>query len=565
MRKRIRRGMLRTLGFCLALLCLLTSCNSPEKDGPQTDVTETDSGSTRTDSSTTDGKDPPVSPVNGTVVNIDSDALTYLYEKNGKKFTDLRAECIAWFECHYKDCGISDLLYNLDGAVPSKTHGYRGDRYNKTEENGVSVDYKNNTGVVATYQAFEVLGIDPYEIWFDQCRKNGINPWLSFRMNDVHSADAKTGHSDFFYRAKENGWFIGNSRANYWLENPCTQGSRAWYQYCLNYRIPEVRQYFVDYIDEMLGRYDTYGIELDWQRCIWCFPEDSVDNCQYINLFMAAVNQTVAKYEKQYGHPIKIMARINRDIDENKYFGFDVEHWAKQDWIDVVVPASYWGATDGDMPISVWKERLKAYPSVEIYAGLECHTVNNRYWQSISTLAGYTANYLSQGADKIYLYNLFNDIKEKMIVCSSLERALAAAKRSYPVSRANTTPQEISGIREYAPFPMSLYVNEAVGTLQIQHGPLAKERDTVIYLGVSGIEKEDISADTMIVRFNGVECTYKGISSKSEVGNSGEMGYILSFTVPASAIQGNGSTVTVEVNMNLKLNYAELINGNARI
>ena len=558
----------------LAALCLLSGC---QKD-PANDATKSDAPTESGTQSQTPDTPPEEAKSTGTAVNVDCDAITYMYRKYGygtivneatgekKSLDDLEASCRQWFEDHYTDCGISDLLYNVDSAVPSTTHGDRVENYTRTEENGVAVDYTQNEGCEASYRVYTETEVDPFAVWIGQCYENGINPWLSFRMNDVHSADAATGHSDFFYTAKENGWFIGNGRASYWLNNACTQGSRNWYQYCLDYTVPEVRENVTVFIDEMLGRYDVYGIELDWQRCIWCFEEDSKDNCQYMDLLMQEVNRIVAKYEEQYGHEIKIMARIGRDIDENLYFGFDVRNWAKNDWIDVVVPCSYWGSTDSAMPIDKWVEALAAYEKVEIWAGLECNTIANAYWQSIATLAGYSLSYFNAGADKIYLYNLFNDLKEKFSVCSSLESATAAAKKSYLVTESNCTPYDVTGITQYDPLPLKAKVNNVTEAITIHHGVLNTKHDTVLYIGVSGVSEVDLSDALMTVQYNGATCTYKGVSTKSHVGEAVAFGYILQYNIPKTAWENATSgSITFDVGMNLTVNYIELMNGNSRL
>ena len=76
-------------------------------------------------------------------------------------------------------------------------------------------------------------------------------------------------------------------------------------------------------------------------------------------MFMEELHKILAKYEAKYGHEIKVMARINVDIDENILFGFDVREWAKQNWIDVVILSPYWGQTDSNMPIAKCKKELE--------------------------------------------------------------------------------------------------------------------------------------------------------------------------------------------------------------
>ncbi len=43
-------------------------------------------------------------------------------------------------------------------------------------------------------------GIDVYERWIARCRRHGISPWLSMRMNDVHNVDDERCyiHSEFW-------------------------------------------------------------------------------------------------------------------------------------------------------------------------------------------------------------------------------------------------------------------------------------------------------------------------------------------------------------------------------
>ena len=65
------------------------------------------------------------------------------------------------------------------------------------------------------YEAFEKYDLDWAEVAIDGCRKKGIRPWVYFRMNDLHVVDADTSlfHDSFFFKARENGWLIGNERA----------------------------------------------------------------------------------------------------------------------------------------------------------------------------------------------------------------------------------------------------------------------------------------------------------------------------------------------------------------
>ena len=98
-------------------------------------------------------------------------------------------------------------------------------------------------------------GLDPYTIWIARCREKQISPWLSMRMNDVHSVDDESHflHSTFWHEHHE-----------YWR---VPHGSAApWVNRALNYAHAAVREHQMRFVRELLERYDADGLELDWMR-----------------------------------------------------------------------------------------------------------------------------------------------------------------------------------------------------------------------------------------------------------------------------------------------------------
>lgn len=560
--------ILKFLCVLMTALLLLVGCEQTEQlsadtDGPeQTDVSSTDDTSAPPETEDTtkaadteepivDDFDPAADPRYGTAVNVDCDEIIRMTRSMGTDFSNLEEKCINWFASRYKDKHISDLIYNIDQVVPTESRDEWFDFYLEAIKAGTEMAATTEEFGRVTNEIYNELQMNPYEIWIEQCYENGINPWLSFRMNDTHAPNLGYACQDFFYTAEENGWCIG-------LE----AGWGEWNRWCYDYSVPEVRAYYSEYIDEVLGKFDVYGIELDFQRNMHCFKMNSVDNCQYMDLFMEEVNRIVAKYEEQYGHEIKIMARIARDIDQNMYFGFDVRNWAENDWIDVIVAASYFGQTDSRMPIAAWKEALQDYEKVEVYAGLEQHTISTTYSQNAVTLAGYTSMYLQQGADKIYLFNLFGGNEAFYRICSSLDAALSGAKRVYLVVGQDMVPVN-SGIELDDPFPMQIRGGQE-GTVVIEHGRLNADRDTYIYVGISkmAFNEEKLASSNLKVTYNGVECEYKGETTKAYVKTAAEFGYMFSFKVPDSACRmAESGEIVISTDNTMRVLYLELMNG----
>ncbi len=486
----------------------------------------------------------------GTAVNVDCDEIIRMSRSMGTDFSNVEEKCISWFNSHYKDKHISDLIYNVDQVVPTESRDEWFDFYLDAQASGEKQDAISDEFGRVTSEIYNVVGGSPYEIWIEQCYENGINPCLSFRMNDTHAPELGYACQDFFYTAKENGWQIGFEA-----------GWGTWNQWCYDYSVPEVRAFYTEYIDEILGKFDVYGIELDWQRNIHCFKSNSVNNCQYMDLFMEEINRIVAKYEELYGHEIKIMVRIARDIDDNMYFGFDVRSWAAKDWIDVIVPSSYWGSTASDMSINEWKSELADYEKVQVYAGFEIGTIENELLHTPESLAGFTSMDLQQGADKIYLYNLFGVGKSNYKICASLENAQKYYKRSYLVTWGNTYPA-ISDAQIYEPLPLRLTKGEESEPIVIDHGYLSMDKEAYLYIGFQTSDLEKLETSNIVVTYNGVDCEYKGRTPRSFVRGQPNYSMILSFRIPYAAwIPSTSGVITVKSDDGYVVHYIELMNG----
>ena len=97
--------------------------------------------------------------------------------------------------------------------------------------------YRHGIGnMLAVYRQ----GIDYPARVIQRCRHNGMLPWISLRMNDRHNTEnmAHPAHGSF------------------WKKNPqwCRKNCPGTYALCLDYAHPEVRDYFMELIEETLNR-----------------------------------------------------------------------------------------------------------------------------------------------------------------------------------------------------------------------------------------------------------------------------------------------------------------------
>ena len=241
-------------------------------------------------------------------------------------------------------------------------------------------------------------GIDVYERWIARCRRHGISPWLSMRMNDVHNVDDEQCyiHSEF------------------WRGHPELRRVQhrfaEWPDRAFDYGRPEVRDHHFRLIEELTDRYDFDGLELDWMRFGFHFrPGREAEGARLLTDFTARVRALLDRSEIRRGHRIRLGARVPSRPQTALGLGLDAAAWAQQGLIDWLVITPFWATAETDMPVELWK-LLLAGTDVTLCAGLEVLLRPYPDWplfetNSLETVRGAAASLLDRGADRIYLFN----------------------------------------------------------------------------------------------------------------------------------------------------------------
>ncbi len=456
----------------------------------------------------------------------------------------------------YADSGVTDLLFNIFGQssdTPTQVLTFRGDLYGRTEQHGNPVDYGNYMGLNELYNKQK---IDIFAVWIEKCREVGIRPWLSLRMNDCHDPDeaASQLRGELFYTAEENGWTIGEEY--------------GYYRHCVNYAVPEIRKLMLDYTREQLLRYDVFGIELDFMREIYCFDYLHADNDEIVaimNDYLRDTAKIVGEAEKKWGHEIRLCVRMMRDIEQCKVYGFDVLTWCEEGLVDAITVTPRFSSNDSGMPIADWKKRC---PRVEIWAGAETLVNTNAKGccASAEVVRGYGAQYLTAGADGLYLFNYMSSgtvgdrEREVYDTCGSLAEILKHPRR-HILTYQDTAPQ---GYEPYDPLPVKLKKNRTAA-LQIETGHIPDGSEVTVFLGLS----KELPADRLpTLAVNGKACSpgERGeVYGRSEAdGSDVPQGYcredcfIYKYTLPDAKDLPNLQTVEITGGEG-KVTYAEIL------
>ncbi len=342
--------------------------------------------------------------VNGIILNHD---CTNFLKWVGQY--DMDAKDIIAYAKQFEGTHITDYMINVSEqgttVYPSSVFEDYSERYLTTEIAGVPTDFTNDSYMKAAYDLLVNKGTDYVGLLCETFPTIGINPWLSFRMNDIH--DQKVS-----LEANKPNALI----AEFYYTRPdlyrVKHRTRSYTDMGLNFEYEEVREMMLAHINDALNSYDVYGIELDYQREIRLFSIGGEYNgLDILNEFMREVDALVAVYEEKYGHEIKTGVRVASDIQTNYDFGLDVITWAHEGLVDLVIPTGRFESLDFDTPTRTWSALLKPL-GIEL---APCHEQQLKTAEKGATYqtynftsrTGFAANAFSQGADKIALFNYF--------------------------------------------------------------------------------------------------------------------------------------------------------------
>ena len=347
-----------------------------------------------------------------------------------------RAGLLAWVD-GYAGTAVTHLFLNptaMRASFRSRTREAIWDPVDGIESKGL---WPQNA------KRLHEAGLDPYAIWIARAREHGISPWISLRMNDVHSVE-------------ETGNFM---HSEFWRKNPAlrrTQGKPAqpWTDFALNFAHAEVRAYTLAHLEELLERYDMDGLELDWMRFPFHLtPGREREEAPILNTFVREVHALVQRWAQRRGHPIRLGVRVPAHPDAAAGLGLDAVRWAQGGWVDLIVPCPFWRTSDFDIPLGLWREQLGASADrIAVVPGFE-HNV--RAWvtgatgpNDLATLRGFAATMQHRGADSLYLFN-WMDSQTRPVSAEDYAgllreglapAALERAPRRFPVTFRDTVP-----------------------------------------------------------------------------------------------------------------------------
>lgn len=351
-------------------------------------------------------------------------------------------------------------------------------------------------------------GVDHPERWLARCREQGIEGWLSMRMNDVH------------YNANEDAFW----HCSLWRERPDLW--RVPYDESaegrgFDYLHPEVREHHLTLIRELLERYDLYGLELDWIRTPPHFAAGGEEEGRgVLTDFVAEVRELADAAAQRLGHPVQVGARVPTRRESGVRMGMDGLTWAREGLVDQLVLSSYLSVIEFDMPVAEWKRELADLPVTLVaqfstscfpFPAARQHGLEGLADSTVEYLRGAAAAAFYQGADRVYLFNhcyyeadfARRDKLRRILESIGSPESLAGKVRQHAISYPEITAKNEP---DYAVLPVSL-ADTSQATLEVMVGPAPDMKRAALVLGFDREQDNPLPQD-LTVRVNGASCRY---------------------------------------------------------
>jgi len=326
------------------------------------------------------------------------------------------------------DSGIDTYLINAGGQMPwypSKVvpnfRYKRGDReffrghYPKPDgvdftEEMLEKHIDRMARIIDRYLDLEEAGINWVAELAKACRRRGISPWVTVRMNDGHGGN--NWDTSFMNCAlqKDPKYRLSGRRLN-------PKDGVAYEWQLLDYKHREVRDYYFTMIKELIEDYDFDGLELDWLRSAFCLePTASQENIDTMTDWFAEIRALCRARAQKTGKPYYMGLRMPPRLGLLKAIGIDVKEMARRDVIDFVAVGNFWQA-NWDIPFDALHADLGENVSVLgnmdsapnwLSVGPNEHITSFRLLpQCAPLLRGNAANKLALGADGLEYFNFF--------------------------------------------------------------------------------------------------------------------------------------------------------------
>ncbi|MBD03378.1 MAG: hypothetical protein CME24_03410 [Gemmatimonadetes bacterium] len=190
-------------------------------------------------------------------------------------------------------------------------------------------------------------GEDPQQALIARGHELGLDVYASIRMNDNHFGGAQVSDLGALNRAhrveplryEHPEWVLGDRTSE-------------WFALSWNMAVPQIRQRRFAHVEEVCRRYDWDGVELDWQRHAFHFPDHEGYRLRYLLTdLQRAIRRMTEALGKERGRPVYLAARVAGSLEMCRQIGYDIPTWIEEGLVDILIPAGN-AVTDASVDVA---------------------------------------------------------------------------------------------------------------------------------------------------------------------------------------------------------------------
>ncbi|MFC1451968.1 hypothetical protein ACFLSJ_01330 [Verrucomicrobiota bacterium] len=181
--------------------------------------------------------------------------------------------------------------------------------------------WRKRTGldVLGQYERYVVEGGDMVKVLVDACRRHGMAPFVSLRLNDVH-------HQEHYAEKVQQSLVSCRLYAEHpeWHLDPNHPSRQGYYGgRGMDWAVPDVRQYKLALLGELADNYDLAGFELDFLRHSQFFRDNGPANAERIDIMTEFVSEVRSALDRR--RPRRwLCVRIPLELSAHAALGLDI-------------------------------------------------------------------------------------------------------------------------------------------------------------------------------------------------------------------------------------------------
>ncbi len=233
-------------------------------------------------------------------------------------------------------------------------------------------------------------GVDIVKVMSEECHKRGLEAFYTYRLNGADREADITTPARLPMKDQHPEWLVKG----------------AWWKPGLwNFAVPEVREYKLAILRELATNYDFDGIDIDFARHPPCLPiGQQWEHRDAMTDFVRKVRLMLQDVAAARGRPYLLSIRVPCNLAGCHYDGLDVETWARENLIDLIVM----GTRSIDVDVAGFRAATKGthirlYPCIDDH-----HSTNGYHHPPIEFFRGVCANWWREGIDGIVTFNFSN-------------------------------------------------------------------------------------------------------------------------------------------------------------